>query len=104
MSLEELQVKVKAVSDVYVGRYDIGRDDAWYLGKLSEELGELTRAYLHYSGRSRSGEDEAGANRQAMADECADLLGSVLLFAEWQGIDLAAALERKWFRYLDDDK
>jgi NTP pyrophosphatase (non-canonical NTP hydrolase) len=32
----------------------------------------------------------------ALADETADVLGHVLLFAHRNGLDLAAAVERKW--------
>jgi NTP pyrophosphatase (non-canonical NTP hydrolase) len=35
-----------------------------------------------------------------MEDEAADVLATVLLFAAKNQIDLEAALERKWFKYL----
>jgi NTP pyrophosphatase (non-canonical NTP hydrolase) len=34
--------------------------------------------------------------RRDLADETADLLGHLLLFAHRNDIDLAAAIERKW--------
>jgi NTP pyrophosphatase (non-canonical NTP hydrolase) len=34
--------------------------------------------------------------QRALSDETADLLGHILLFAEQNHIDLAAAIERKW--------
>lgn len=75
----------------YAGKFGIERDAAFHLGKLSEELGELTAAWLKLNGRARGTGDLL-----AMEDELADLLGFVLLFADWQGIDLALAFQRKW--------
>ncbi|MEX0285030.1 MAG: MazG nucleotide pyrophosphohydrolase domain-containing protein [Paracoccaceae bacterium] len=87
---------VASVSDIYADRFEIERDAAWYLGKMAEELGELTSAYLKTSGRGRG-----AANRDDLEAELADLLGFVLLFARWQGIDAGDALRRKWGSYLE---
>ena len=38
--------------------------------------------------------------RTALEDVAADVLAMLLLFARNNGIDLDAALERKWFKYL----
>ena len=63
---------------------------------VQEELGELTQAWMKLTARSRArGLSEADL-RAALADETADLLGHVLLFANAQGVDLNAAIERKW--------
>jgi len=35
-----------------------------------------------------------------LEDELADLFGFLLLFARWQGVDLGAALDKKWGAYL----
>ena len=66
-----------------------------FLGKMSEELGEVTAAYLKLQGQGRS-----SGTRRDLEDELGDLLGFVLLFADWQGMDIGAALERKWGGYL----
>jgi NTP pyrophosphatase (non-canonical NTP hydrolase) len=34
--------------------------------------------------------------KQDLADETADLLGHILLFAHYNGIDLVPSVERKW--------
>lgn len=100
-SLAELMPLVAAVSDTYAARNDIARDDDWYLLKLQEELGELTAEYLKTTGRGRLKGADAAMIRTALEDEAADVLAMLLLFARNNGIDLDAALERKWFRYLD---
>ncbi|MDP2782099.1 hypothetical protein [Devosia sp.] len=91
---------VTRVSDIYAQRNDIARDDDWYLLKLQEELGELTAEYLKLSGRGRLKGATPADLRLAMADEAADVLAMLLLFARNNRIDLDAALARKWFQHL----
>ena len=99
-TLAELAPLVAEVSDTYASRNGIRRDDDWYLLKLQEELGELTAEYLKATGRGRKKGAGASAIRQALEDEAADVLATLLLFARHNGVDLDAALERKWFQYL----
>jgi NTP pyrophosphatase (non-canonical NTP hydrolase) len=99
-SLGELAVLAARVSDRYAELFDIARDDDWYLLKLQEELGELTAEYLRSSGRGRMKDADAAAVRMALEDETADVVATLLLFARHNGIDLDAALQRKWFKYL----
>ena len=98
--LADLTPLVVEVSDTYASRNAIGRDDDWYLLKLQEEVGELTAEYLKSTGRGRTKGADGLAIRRALEDEAADVLATLLLFAHKNGIDLDAALERKWFQYL----
>ena len=98
-TLDQLTADVARVSDIYAQRNDIRRDDDWYALKLQEELGELIAEHLRTSGRGR--QKPGQGTHEALADEAADLLAQLLLFARHNGIELEAALERKWFRYLD---
>jgi len=91
---------VARVSDIYAQRNDIARDDDWYLHKQQEELGELTAEYLKLSGRCRLKGATPEDLRLALADEAADVLAMLLLFARNNRIDLDAALARKWFKHL----
>lgn len=99
-SLSELGGLVARVSDIYAERNGIARDDDWYLLKLTEELGELTAEHLKSTGRGRLKGATQKMVQQAKEDEAADVLAMLLLFARQNGIDLDAALERKWFRHL----
>lgn len=99
-SLGELTALVSEVSDTYASRNAIARDDDWYLLKVQEELGELVAEYLRSTGRGRLKGADHAAVRQALEDEAADVLAMLLLFARNNQIDLDAALERKWFKYL----
>ncbi|MBO9451587.1 hypothetical protein J7426_15040 [Tropicibacter sp. R16_0] len=94
--LSDLTDLARRISDIYAERFGVDRDATWYLGKMTEELGEVTSAYLKLAGQGRG-----MGSRADLEDEVADLLGFVLLFADWQGIDPAKALQRKWGRYLE---
>lgn len=94
--LRDLIASFEAASERYAVHHGVKRDADWFLLKLQEETGELTQVANRLSGRSRTkglSEDEL---RLELANEAADLLGHVLLFARHHGIDLAAAVERKW--------
>ena len=99
--LSELSDKAERASQVYAARCDIRRDDDWFVLKLQEEAGELVAEYLRGSGRGRLGERSPEAVRQALEDETADLFAQLLLFARHNDIDLEAALQRKWFAWLE---
>ncbi len=92
-----MQQAAAEVGRLYAERFGIARDPAFYLGKLTEEMGEMTAAWLKLNGRAR-GE----GSRAALEDEAADVLGFLLVFADWQGIDLAEAFRRKWGVHLPD--
>lgn len=103
-SLADLTTLVAKVSDMYEAETGVRRDDDWYALKMQEELGELIAEHLRLSGRGRRkglSDEEIVAARN---DEAADLLAFLLLYARHNGIDLDAALDRKWFSYLRDDR
>lgn len=100
-TLGELAESIEHVSVIYAERCDIRRDDDWFALKIQEEAGELVSEYLRSSGRGRVGERSAEAMRTALEDEAADLFAQLLLFCRHNGIDVEAALTRKWFKYLD---
>ena len=94
--LDALQAQFEESSARYAAANGIQRDDDWFVLKLFEEVGELTQTWNKLSGRGRRHGRSEEELRQALADETADLLGHVLLFARRNGVELAAAIERKW--------
>jgi NTP pyrophosphatase (non-canonical NTP hydrolase) len=100
-TLAELIVDFERVSRLYVDRCGIERDADWFVLKLQEELGELVQARLRLTGRGRVKGEGAEALRLQFEDECADLLGQLLLLANQYDVDLEIAARRKWFRYLE---
>lgn len=95
MTIKELQDAVLRISDIYAREHNIDRDRDWALLKLQEELGELTAEHLRLSSRARGEGDP-----QAQADEAADVLGMLLIYCDKAGIDIEAAMQRKWLSWL----
>lgn len=94
--LIELAGQFEEASKRYAAANGITRNDDWFILKLQEELGELTQVWMKLTDRGRKrglGEAEL---REEMANETADVLGHILLFAQKNSVDLAAAIERKW--------
>lgn len=103
-TIAELTALAAKVSDMYERETGVLRDDDWYALKMQEELGELIAEHLRLSGRGRRKNFSDAEIIEARDDEAADLLAFLLLYARKNGIDLEAALERKWFSYLRTDK
>ena len=97
MELKALQADVLRISDIYAREHQIDRDRDWALLKLQEELGELTAEHLRLSGRARGAPDV-----RALGDEAADVMGMLLIYCDRAGVDIEAAMRRKWLKWLDD--
>ncbi len=98
MDLKALQADVLRISDIYAAEHGIDRSGDWAILKLQEELGELTAEHLRMSGRARG---EADASK--LGDEAADVLGMLLIYCDSAGIDLEAAMQRKWLHWLEQE-
>ncbi|MEO0390594.1 MAG: phosphoribosyl-ATP pyrophosphohydrolase [Pseudomonadota bacterium] len=92
--LPKLMGQAVETLDIYAEAFDTPRDAQWLLMKLTEELGEMTGAWMQLHGQSRG-----TATAQELADEAADVLGFLLAFAAREGIDLEAAFQAKWGKY-----
>lgn len=100
MNLQQLSDRVEAVSAHYAQTNDIDRNATWFLLKLHEELGELTQAFLMYTGQAR---DKGHSRREleALLDaELADVLCHVVLMARHHSVDLDEAVRTKWLSRL----
>jgi NTP pyrophosphatase (non-canonical NTP hydrolase) len=93
MELQEAQRRV----DAWIGQFEEGY---WpplaNLARLVEEVGELARLMNHRFGPKTK---KAGEAEQDLAEELADVLFVILVLANEQKIDLAAALERVLEKY-----
>jgi len=98
VELADAQREVETISRVYARLHGIERTDDWAVLKLGEEVGELTRAYLAATGRSRH-QGEPAELADALRDEVADVLGMLMIVAHRLGVDLDEAVERKWLRW-----
>ena len=101
LDLKALQADILRISDIYAREHGIDRDKAaagdWALLKVQEELGELVAEHLRMSGRARGAAD-AGK----LGDEAADVLGMLLIYCDRAGIDIEAAMRRKWLHWLEE--
>ncbi|MDO8290961.1 MAG: pyrophosphatase [Parvibaculum sp.] len=95
-ALADLAARFEKASISYAEGNGITRNDDWFILKMQEELGELTQVWMKLTerGRKRGRSDEDLSHD--LADETADLLGHILLFAHRHQIDLAPAITRKW--------
>jgi NTP pyrophosphatase (non-canonical NTP hydrolase) len=100
MNLNEISDKLAMVSDIYSEKYNIRRDDDWFVLKMQEELGELSSAHLKLTQRARVGGESSESLNRNLRDEVADVLALTLLFARHKGIDVELAIKEKWFQYL----
>ncbi|MDL2401089.1 pyrophosphatase [Rhizobium mayense] len=94
--LSSLIQQFEKASAAYAAANGLERDGDWFVLKLLEEMGELTQIWNKTTGRGRRKGMSDEELATALADETADVLGHVLLFAHRNGLDLAAAVERKW--------
>ena len=70
--------------------------------KIHEEVGELTKAYLKYSGVCRNEETKTKEKlHKELSHELADLVGFCLLFAKRYDIDLHKAIDEEWLKWLE---
>ncbi|SEK47651.1 hypothetical protein SAMN04487976_102272 [Xaviernesmea oryzae] len=76
--------------------HGLARDDDWFVLKLQVEMGELAQAWSRVSGRALPKGRDSETLARDLADETADVLGHALLLARRHGIDLDAAIARKW--------
>lgn len=97
MHLKTLQADVLRISDIYAAEHGIDRSGDWALLKVQEELGELTAEHLRMSGRARG-----AADADKLGDEAADVLGMLLIYCQGAGVDIEAAMQRKWLHWLED--
>ena len=94
--LKDLMEQFETASALYATHNGMERDDDWFVLKLQEEMGELIQIWNRVTGRGRRKGMSDADLATALADETADVLGHILLFAHRNGLDLNAAIERKW--------
>ncbi len=94
--LDSLSRQFEEASRAYADQNGIARDGDWFMLKLQEEVGELTQAFNRRTGRGRRKGLSDDEMTVALADEAADVLGHILLFAKAHRLDIEAAIERKW--------
>lgn len=99
MDTDKLIERIERVSQIYAEKFGIKRDDAWFVLKLQEEMGELIQSYLMMSGQGRAKGKHADQIREEFYQEVADVLCHVLLLAHHNKIDLEKEINKKWLSW-----
>lgn len=101
-NFNDILTKVSLVMEQYKKEYPDVRVDRDYLPfKIGEEWGECLQTYLMLTDRGRQKDKTKQEIKEMFAEEYADILAYLLLFAQQEGIDPVNALEKKWFKYLE---
>lgn len=99
MNIKKLSEQVETVSKTYAKKFNIHRDEDWYVLKIQEELGELVQSYLMLKDRARA----KGKDKKEMKDdfekEIADVFCHILLLAKFHKIDIEKVIEEKWLKW-----
>lgn len=95
--LENLKNEIIKVSNLYSQNFNIERDKDWYILKLQEEMGELSKAYINYTGR---GKNKDGDFKKELIEELADVFAHLVLLCDSLGVDIDKAIQQKWLRHL----
>jgi len=90
-TLDEIADMARRVNEKYCQRHGITPDADWYVLKLQEETGEAAAAHLAALGRHRRSGDT-----DAVGQELADVICFALLIAGEHGVDIEAAIHKKW--------
>ena len=96
MTLTEAADHCERAWAAYARRFGIRRDnDAFFLLKMQEELGELTRRFLEITGGEHQTKEE-GALRRKFEGDCASVVGNALILARRFGVDLESRIIEKF--------
>ena len=94
MELSEAAKYCETGWNAYAKAHGIQRDDVFYLLKLQEELGELTRRFLEL--RKQESAADTGKLRQKFAGDCASIVGNALILARHFEVDLETHIRAKF--------
>lgn len=104
MDIHDLSEKIEQVSLDYSEKFQVERDDDWFVLKLQEELGELIQSYLMMKGKARQKGKTKEAIREEFENEVADVLAHVLLLAKRFDVDLDKVIASQWLKWTNHDK
>jgi len=100
--IEKLTLQTKKVIEKYKEEFpDVIMDKDYLPLKITEEWGECLQTYLMLTKRGRQKGKSKTEIKKMFTEECADVFGYILLFANQENIDLAEALNKKWFTHLE---
>ena len=97
MDFKKIQKDILKNSKQYSKRHKVKLDADFSLMKLSEEVGELTEAYLILKKKARAEKFVSPKiAKKNVGKELADVIGVVVVLADALKINLEDAIDKKW--------
>src|SRR5580658_6990574 len=96
MNLKEAALHCDKAWGQFAEKFQIRRDDEFYLFKMQEELGELTRIFLELRGSEKKRNATMDELKKEFASDIAVLVGNALILAHHFGVDLEANIKAKF--------
>jgi NTP pyrophosphatase (non-canonical NTP hydrolase) len=96
MNLKETALHCEKAWSQYAEKFQIHRDDEFYLFKMQEELGELTRSFLELRGSEKKRKTAMKELKKKFAFDIASLVGNALILALYFDVDLEATIKTKF--------
>ena len=96
MEFKEVEKWILKNTERYAEKNNLKIDDYFAMLKLSEEVGELSQAFLVHKRKSRSSKFKPEKeSKKDVAEELADVISISIILANELGIDLEDALNKK---------
>ena len=96
MEFKEVEKLVLKNVERYSKKYNVKIDDYFAILKLSEEVGELSQAFLVHKKKSRPSKFKSeNESKENVAEELADVITVSIILANELDIDLEDALNKK---------
>jgi NTP pyrophosphatase (non-canonical NTP hydrolase) len=96
MNLREVSLLCEKAWSQHAAKFHINRDDVFYLLKMQEELGELTRTFLELRGSEKKRTTNIDELKKQFAADIAVLIGNALILAHHFDVDLEANIKAKF--------
>jgi NTP pyrophosphatase (non-canonical NTP hydrolase) len=96
MNLKEAALHCDKAWGQYAEKFKIRRYDEFYLLKMQEELGELSRAFLELRGSEKQRKISSDELKKKFAADIAVLVGNALILAHHFDVDLEATIKEKF--------
>jgi NTP pyrophosphatase (non-canonical NTP hydrolase) len=100
MELIDVVAGVEKVSAGYCQKFNIERNNEWFLLKIQEELGELVQCYLESCGKARSRGNSIEELENNFQNELIDLLCLTMAMTKYNNLDLERVINEKWLKWL----
>ncbi|MEK8215481.1 hypothetical protein [Paenibacillus sp. FSL L8-0463] len=100
MDLIDVAAGVEKVSAEYCRKFNIERDNEWFLLKIQEELGELVQCYLESCGKARSRGKTIDELKENFQYEIIDLLCLTMAMTKFNNLDVERIIKEKWLKWL----